>query len=209
MDRRSFMQLAAGLAAIETLPCVAAAAVEDSKRFTHKLRQIVFDIKTTVPETKQGRIVELTCIELINYKKTGNIFHCYINPDCEIDANASEWLGRLSQERLKNEPKFTEIAPALIDFIRGAELIILSGPFDVHFLNNELAIAGMHPLKAYSSAIIDIIKYAEEIKSGEINSMNMNELYDHSLIVGYLHDDEDGRFVLADLYLSTRSNNVV
>ncbi len=45
------------------------------------MREVVFDTETTGLEPSAGdRIVEVGCVELINYLPTGREFQIYINP---------------------------------------------------------------------------------------------------------------------------------
>jgi DNA polymerase-3 subunit epsilon len=110
------------------------------------MRQIVLDTETTGLEVSQGhRVIEVGCIELVDRRATGRHFHHYLNPERDIDAGASAVHG-LSRERLSTAPKFAEIAAALLEFIAGSELIIHNAPFDVAFLDMELALlAGAPP----------------------------------------------------------------
>jgi DNA polymerase-3 subunit epsilon len=102
------------------------------------MRQIVLDTETTGLEVEQQhRIIEIGCVELLNRRLTGRIFHRYLNPERDIDAGAQEVHG-ITREQLRQEPKFADIAAELLEFIRDAELIIHNAPFDVAFLNAEL-----------------------------------------------------------------------
>ncbi|MGH8206930.1 MAG: exonuclease domain-containing protein, partial [Steroidobacteraceae bacterium] len=104
------------------------------------MRQIVLDTETTGLEVSQGhRVIEVGCIELIDRRHTGRHFHQYLNPERDIDAGASAVHG-LSRERLASAPKFAAIAAELLEFITGSELIIHNAPFDVGFLDMELAL---------------------------------------------------------------------
>jgi len=104
------------------------------------MRQIVLDTETTGLETAHGhRIIEVGCIELIDRRATGRTYHQYLNPERDIDAAASAVHG-LSRERLTDAPKFADIAAELLEFISGSELIIHNAPFDVAFLDRELAL---------------------------------------------------------------------
>ena len=74
------------------------------------MRQIVLDTETTGLEVNQGhRIIEIGCVELLNRKLTGNHFHCYINPDREIDQGAIEIHG-ITNKFLEDKPQFDLIA---------------------------------------------------------------------------------------------------
>lgn len=167
------------------------------------MRQIVLDTETTGLDPGKGhRIIELAAIELCNRKVSDRRFHRYLNPEREIDAGAAEVHG-LTLDRLQDEPKFAEIAPALLEFIRGAELIIHNAPFDVGFLNKELELTGLPGLNNYCVSVIDTLKLAKELHPGKKN--NLNALCDryqidnsHRTLHGALLDTE----LLAEVYLS-------
>ena len=167
------------------------------------MRQVVLDTETTGLDPKQGhRIVELAAIELNNRKVSERRFHRYLNPEREIDVGAAQVHG-LTLERLQNEPKFSEIAPALLEFISGAELIIHNAPFDIGFLNAELARAELPLLHVLCPPPIDTLKLAKELHPGKKN--NLNALCDRYQIDnsrrtlhGALLDTE----LLAEVYLS-------
>lgn len=167
------------------------------------MRQIVLDTETTGLDPRQGhRVIELAAIELVNRKVSERRFHRYLNPQREIDAGAAEVHG-LTLERLQDEPKFAEIAPALLEFISGAQLIIHNAPFDVGFLNKELELAGMPALGQYCPDVLDTLKLAKELHPGKKN--NLNALCDryqinnsHRTLHGALLDTE----LLAEVYLA-------
>lgn len=163
------------------------------------MRQIVLDTETTGLDPRQGhRIIEVAAIELDGRKVSERTFHRYLNPEREIDEGAAAVHG-LTLERLQNEAKFAEVAPALLEFIAGAELIIHNAPFDIGFLNAELALAGLPPL---DNRVIDTLKVAKELHPGKKN--NLNALCDryqidnsHRTLHGALLDTE----LLAEVYL--------
>ena len=164
------------------------------------MKQVVLDTETTGLDPKQGhRIIEVAAIELDGRKVSGRNFHRYINPECEIDEGAAAVHG-LTLDRLQDEPRFAEIAPALLEFIADAELIIHNAPFDMGFLNAELALMGLPPL---TNPVIDTLKVAKELHPGKKN--NLDALCDryqidnsHRTLHGALLDTE----LLAEVYLS-------
>jgi DNA polymerase-3 subunit epsilon len=166
------------------------------------MRQIVLDTETTGLDPRQGhRIIEVAAIELSGRKVSQRHFHRYLNPGREIDAGAAEVHG-LTLERLQDEPKFAEIAPGLIEFIKGAELIIHNAPFDVGFLNMEFALLGLPPVTEICS-IIDTLRLAKELHPGKKNSLDAlcdRYLIDnsHRMLHGALLDTE----LLAEVYLA-------
>jgi DNA polymerase III subunit epsilon len=102
------------------------------------MREIVLDTETTGLEPTQGhRLVEIGCVELLNRIPTGATFHCYLNPERDVPAEAFAIHG-LSFDFLKSHKRFAEIAEAFIDFIGDAPLVIHNAGFDHGFLNAEL-----------------------------------------------------------------------
>lgn len=164
------------------------------------MRQIVLDTETTGLNPNLGhRLVEVAAIELSDRKVSDRSFHRYLNPEREIDEGAASVHG-LTLDRLQDEPKFAEIAPAFLEFISGAELIIHNAPFDMGFLNAELARAGLPLL---DNPVIDTLKVAKDLHPGKKN--NLNALCDrymvdnsHRTLHGALLDTE----LLAEVYLA-------
>ena len=164
------------------------------------MKQIVLDTETTGLDPKQGhRIIEVAAIELNGRNVSERSFHRYLNPERDIDEGAAAVHG-LTLDRLQNEPKFAEIAPALLEFIGDAELIIHNAPFDMGFLNAELAKLDLPPL---TNKVIDTLKVAKELHPGKKN--NLNALCDryfidnsHRTLHGALLDTE----LLAEVYLA-------
>jgi DNA polymerase-3 subunit epsilon len=137
-----------------------------------ELRQVMLDTETTGLEWRQGdRVIEIGCVEMLNRKLTGQRFHRYLNPERAIAAGAQAVHG-LSDEFLADKPKFAEIADELIEFLNGAEVIIHNAPFDVGFLDNELALLGREPLKTACDAITDTLRMARDLRPGKKNSLD-------------------------------------
>lgn len=104
------------------------------------MRQIVLDTETTGLEPKDGhRVIEIGCVELMNRRLTGNDRRWYLNPDREVDAGAVDVHG-ITNEFLADKPRFAEVVDEFLEYVSGAELVIHNAPFDIGFLNNELAV---------------------------------------------------------------------
>jgi DNA polymerase-3 subunit epsilon len=102
------------------------------------MREIVLDTETTGLDPAQGhRLVELGCVELLNRIPTGATFHCYLNPERDVPAEAFAIHG-LSTEFLRDHKRFAEIADEFLTFIGDAPLIIHNAGFDHGFLCAEL-----------------------------------------------------------------------
>jgi DNA polymerase-3 subunit epsilon len=103
------------------------------------MRQIVLDTETTGLEPSKGhRIIEIGCVEIVNRRITNNTYHQFIQPDRGIDEGAFEVHG-ISTEFLADKPRFADIVEDFMAFVNGAELVIHNAPFDVGFINHELA----------------------------------------------------------------------
>lgn len=101
-------------------------------------RQIVLDTETTGKNPQDGhRILEIGAIEILDGKVTNNFFHVYINPERHIDEEVVAIHG-IDNEKVKDSPKFAEIADGLIEFIKDSEVFIHNADFDIRFLNSEL-----------------------------------------------------------------------
>lgn len=135
-------------------------------------RQVVLDTETTGLEPEQGhRIIEIGCVELVDRRMTGNNFHQYLQPDRLIDAGAIEVHG-ITNEFLADKPRFADVVEDMMAYLGGAELIIHNAPFDVGFLNAELArLDGWRPLNEYCSWI-DSLVLAREMHPGQRNSLD-------------------------------------
>lgn len=136
------------------------------------MRQIALDTETTGLNIHSGnRIIEIGCIEIINRRLTGNKIHFYINPDRDSESNALAVHG-LTTKFLKSQPRFSEIAKNLLNFILDSQVIIHNAPFDISFLNAELSLIGMLPFQKYCIKVIDTLAEAKKIFPGKRNSLN-------------------------------------
>jgi len=136
------------------------------------MRQIFLDTETTGLDPAQGhRVIEIAAVEVINRRLTRQHFHVYLNPDREIDPGAQEVHG-ITLEFLQDKPRFAETVDALLEFIRGAELVIHNAPFDVGFLNHELGMLGREPVQKGCASIVDTLKMAKDLRPGQRNNLD-------------------------------------
>lgn len=110
------------------------------------MRHIILDTETTGFDPLQGhRIVEIGCVEMVNYIATGKTFQCYLNPERDMPEAAKNVHG-LSDEFLKDKPLFSQVVEEFLDFISDDTLVIHNAPFDMAFLNAELKYIGFPEL---------------------------------------------------------------
>ncbi len=109
-------------------------------------RWIFLDTETTGKNEGAGdacighRIIEIGAIEVIDRKFTGKSYQVFMNPERPVDEGAFKVHG-ISDEMLKDKPKFAELAQEFIDFVKGSKLIIHNAKFDVGFLDQEFRFA--------------------------------------------------------------------
>ncbi len=138
------------------------------------MRQVILDTETTGLEPQQGhRIIEIGCVELLDRQHTGNRFHHYINPEREIEDGAVEVHG-IANDHLADKPLYGDIAAPLLEFLRGAELIIHNAPFDVAFLDAEFERLGAEwgGVGDHCARVIDTLAMARERHPGQRNSLD-------------------------------------
>ena len=161
------------------------------------MREIVLDTETTGLDPKLGhRIVEIGAIELINHIPTDNIYHCYINPERDVDQGAFEVHG-LSTQFLSQFETFENVVDEFNAFIKGDPLIIHNAPFDIGFLNSELLAIGRNAID--ENRIIDTLPMARQKFPGA--QVNLNALC-RKYNIDNSHRDLHGALVDADLLAS-------
>lgn len=134
------------------------------------MREICLDTETTGLDPKDGhRLVEIACVEMIDGRKTGEVFHTYINPRRDVPEDAFRIHG-LSTEFLRDKPIFDHIAHKFLDFIAGAKLVIHNAAFDVKFLNYELGALGLPSIAL--PEVIDTLLIARKKFPGAQNSLD-------------------------------------
>ena len=136
------------------------------------MRQIVLDTETTGLSAENGdRIIEIGCVELVARKLTGNNRHFYLNPERDSHEDALKVHG-ISNEFLRDKPRFAEVADELMEYLAGAEIVIHNAAFDVGFLNRELELLGKPPFTACAGPVTDTLAMAKEMYPGKRNSLD-------------------------------------
>ncbi len=137
------------------------------------MRQVVLDTETTGLDPAQGhRIIEIGCVEIVNRRVTDRTFHRYLNPEREVEAGALQVHG-ITNEFLADKPRFGEVAPELLEFLGGAEVLIHNAAFDLSFLNHELARvdSALGPVERHCT-VTDTLVLARERHPGKKNSLD-------------------------------------
>jgi len=135
------------------------------------MRYIVLDTETTGLDPDDGhKIIEVGCIEIINRKVTDNTFHKYLNPEREIDIEASKVHG-LTANNLSDKPLFEDIYDEFLAYISDSPLIIHNAPFDLGLLKKEFEYLKLDS-NFFTNEIIDTLKLARKISPGKKNTLD-------------------------------------
>ena len=167
------------------------------------MRQVVLDTETTGLEVSLGhRVIEIAGVEIVNRRLTQRHFHKYVNPERDIESGALQVHG-VTLEFLQDKPRFREIAAELLEFLSGAELIIHNAPFDVSFLDHELALCELESLATYCPAITDTLRMARDLHPGKRNSLDaLCERYQVDNSARTLHGALLDAELLGEVYLA-------
>ena len=136
------------------------------------MRQVFLDTETTGLSPDQGdRVIEIGCVELVNRKLTGNNRHFYLNPGRDSHEEALKVHG-ITTEFLRDKPKFDAVADELLEYLQGAAVVIHNAPFDLGFLNKELALLGRPVFRQFVSSVTDTLAMAKEMYPGKRNGLD-------------------------------------
>ncbi|HMN21836.1 MAG TPA: DNA polymerase III subunit epsilon [Ottowia sp.] len=135
-------------------------------------RQIVLDTETTGLSADTGdRIIEIGCVELVGRKLTGNNLHLYLNPERDSHEDALKVHG-ISNEFLRDKPKFAEVADDFLHYVQGAEIIIHNAAFDLGFLDKELERLQRPAFESFVDRVTDTLAMARQLYPGKRNSLD-------------------------------------
>jgi DNA polymerase-3 subunit epsilon len=174
-------------------------------------RLISFDTETTGLDFNKGdRVVEIGAVEIIGRNKTGELYQTYLNPDGKEMSEGAVEITNITNEQLKDAPKFKEVVDEFIKFVKGAELVIHNAEFDIGFINHELKLID-HEVKDIRDicSVFDTLIHARKAFPGQRN--NLNALSMRLGISGYdrtYHGALLDAQILADTYLNLTGGQV-
>lgn len=174
------------------------------------MRQVVLDTETTGLSPAEGhRVIEIGAVELVNRRLTGKHFHHYLQPDRAIDPGAEQVHG-ISNEFLADKPRFEDVAAQFVEFVAGAELVIHNAPFDVSFLNAELARLGAEAGSIEAQCdVLDTLALARRLHPGQRNTLDaLCKRYGVDNSGRSLHGALLDAQILADVYLAMTGGQV-
>jgi DNA polymerase III subunit epsilon len=151
-------------------------------------RVVVLDTETTGftrkcdDVSKDHRVIEIGCVEIVNGVITDRVFHVYVNPCRSVDTKAVKVHG-LTDDFLKDKPLFKDIAERFISFISGADCIVIhNAKFDVAFIDKEFRLLAEHMQPRTTFHVVDTLQLARDMFPGMKNGLD--DLCDRLAIKG-------------------------
>lgn len=136
------------------------------------MRQLILDTETTGLDPERGhKIIEFAALEMIDRKLTGNYLHLYINPEREIEEEASRIHG-ITNADVQDKPTFAMVVKDIIDFIKDSQLIIHNAKFDIGFMDFQFRQENFGITNEYVSGVIDTLAIARRKYSGSKNTLD-------------------------------------
>ncbi len=134
------------------------------------VRRVFLDTESTGLDTAVDRLVEVGAVEADGRKLTGRELRHLVNPGRAIPLDAVAIHGIRDQD-VADKPDFSGIADELIEFVRGAEVLIHNASFDVGLIDAELARIGRPGLRSICT-VVDTLKLAKERDPGKRSSLD-------------------------------------
>ena len=171
------------------------------------MRHIALDTETTGIEPRDGhRILEIGCVEIMGRSISGRTFYSKLNPERKVSEGARRVHG-YTWEMLKGSPSFGSICDELLEFVKGSEVLMHNAPFDMGFLDAELARLNRGTLiEEADCTVVDTVELARAVQVGSSYSLNaLSDYYQidrsHRKLHGALIDAD----LLAQVYLAMTS----
>ena len=167
------------------------------------MREIIFDTETTGLDPLQGhRVVEIGCVEVMNFIATGRTFHAYLNPQRSVPSEAAMVHG-LTDEFLADKPLFAEVVEEFLTFIGDAPLVAHNASFDMGFVNAELVRLGFPAMP--KDRATDTVLMARKMFPGAPASLDaLCKRFNVDLSSRKLHGALLDAQLLAEVYLELR-----
>jgi len=121
----------------------------------------VFDTETTGLDPRLCRVVEVGGIRF-DSQGINSRFNVLINPKTPMPAEVTKING-ITDAMLDGQPETSQVIPDFLRFIGNSVLIAHNAPFDISFINEELARLGKPALQ---NKVIDTRIFAKEMFPG-------------------------------------------
>lgn len=118
------------------------------------------------------RIIEIGCIEIIDFQITGSVFHKYISPQNTIISKGAFKKHGISNLELSSSPTFSDISSEFISFISGAVIVFHNSRFDIAFLDSEFKRLSKNERPVATFSYEDTLEISRRLFPGEKNDLD-------------------------------------
>ena len=156
---------------------------------------VAFDTETTGLKSDENKVVEIGAIK---FNKDGIIsrFSVLIDPQMPMPEEASA-VNHITDEMLKDQPVFKDIAKDFLRFIQNSILIAHNASFDINFINSELKNCKIGKL---TNKVIDTLIFAREVFP-HLDSYKLQDIAKRFDIVAFeAHRAEDDSRVCMEFF---------
>ncbi len=170
--------------------------VEDElpKELTEKT-YVIFDLETTGLDVMSNGITEIGAVKIVN-GKISEQWTTLVKPDYNIDADNFKITG-ISNEMVKDSPKFSQVIPDFMKFIDGAVLVgHNASTFDIKFLN-RFATAEDYEVK---NELLDTLVMARGCLP-ELRKHDLATLAEHFGVVFHHHRALNDSYATAEVFI--------
>jgi DNA polymerase III epsilon subunit len=124
-------------------------------------RIIVIDLETTGLYPEMGdMIIEIAAIPIIhNEIKIENSFYTLVNPGKDIPLYITG-INHITNDMVNGAPTIEEVLPRFLEYIEECPLVAHNAPFDIGFLQYNIARLGLRPLR---NNVIDTMNLSKSV----------------------------------------------
>jgi DNA polymerase III epsilon subunit family exonuclease len=158
---------------------------------------VVVDVETTGAKTPPCRITEIGAYRVSRGRIVAE-FQTLVNPESIIPPFIVDLTG-ITNEMVKDAPIFADVAHAWLEFADEAVLVAHNAPFDVRFLNHELA--RVYPGRRMANTHLCTVKLSRRIFPGLLN-YRLHTVAEHFAIqILNRHRAPDDALATAEIFL--------
>ena len=167
---------------------------------------VVLDTETTGLNNSTDRVIEIGAIKLRDQRPISK-FHTSLNAQGVSSSPGALAIHGITDQFLQSKPVFQDVYHALLAFISDTDLVIHNAPFDVGFLDAELARVGYQAKIKDICCIVDSLILAKQQFPGQKNNLDalckrFGISNEHRTLHGALLDAD----LLAKVYLQMSVN---
>ena len=166
-------------------------------RLLHETDFVVVDLETTGAKTPPCRVTEIGAYRVHQGRIVAE-FETLVNPQTSIPPFIMQLTG-ITDEMVKDAPTFSDIAHDWLDFADEAVLVAHNSPFDVRFLNHE--IARVFPGRRMINAHLCTVKLSRRIFPG-LSNYRLQTVAEHfSIPIHNRHRAASDALATAEIFL--------